>query len=154
MKRFSNETEWLLRSAGWFEGRSVPHLVDYWQAKLESNDGFTLSPVARQVLSEFGGLHIMSKGAGLESARSDINLNPLLAEAEEDRFFTYFSTLKGKQLFPLGEADRGHTFAAIDSSGVVFLIMDQAYYVAESFDTALESLLLGGRTVFLEEAGA
>jgi hypothetical protein len=150
MNRFSNETEWLLRSAGWFEGRSVPDLVDYWQAKLESHAGFTLSPVARQVLNEFGGLHIMSKGAGLECARSDINLNPLLAEGEEDRFFTYFSCLNGKQLFPLGEAVLGHSFAAIDSTGEVFLIMDQVHYVAESFDLALESLLLGGRTVFLQ----
>jgi hypothetical protein len=31
--------------------------------------------------------------------------------------------------------------------------MDQVYYVAESFDLALESLLLGGRIVFLEQAG-
>jgi hypothetical protein len=151
MSRFSRETEHLLKLSGWFEGRAVLHLVELWQDELETLGGFNLSPTARQVLNEFGGLHILSEGAGIACARSDLNLIPLLAKGEEDRFLS-FSCLKGKQLFLLGEAILGHVFVAIDESGKVFLIMDAVHYVADSFDAALENLLLGKGTQLLEEA--
>jgi hypothetical protein len=150
MDRFSPETERLLRASGWFEGRTVPALVEAWRAELETPGGFALSPAARQVLSEFGGLHIQAKGAGIACARSDIDLNPLLAKCEEDRFSS-FNCLQGKQLFPLGEADLGHLFVAIDGGGNVYLVMQFVVYVADSFDAALEVLLLGKKTKLLEE---
>ena len=153
MSRFSSETEQLLRSAGWYEGRSVPALVESWRMELERADGFRLSRAARQVLSEFGGLHILSEGAGVACARSDLDINPPLAKFEEDRFFS-FDCLKGKEVFPLGEAIVGHVFAAIDQGCNVYLVMQQVHYVARGFEAALENLLLGHGTKFLEEAAA
>ncbi|MGH9928376.1 MAG: SUKH-3 domain-containing protein [Pyrinomonadaceae bacterium] len=153
MSRFSSEIEQLLQAGGWYEGRSVPALVESWQKELERGDGFKLSQVARQVLDEFGGLHIMSEGAGVACARSDLDLNPSLAKFEEDRFFS-FDCLKGKGVFPLGEAILGHVFAAIDDAGNVYLVMQEVHHVASSFEAALENLLLGLGTKFLEKAAA
>src|SRR5688500_4587243 len=124
MRRFSSETEQLLKSAGWYEGRSVPALVESWQRELERADGFKLSQAALQVLEEFGGLHILSEGAGVACARADLDLNPSLAIFEEDRFFS-FECLKGKEVFPLGEAIVGHAFAAIDQDCNVYLVMQE-----------------------------
>lgn len=149
MGRFSAETEQLLRASGWFEGRAVPDLVESWRAEVESSRGFVLTPVARRALNEFGGLHILSEGAGVAYARSDIDFNPTLAMFEEDRFFS-FQCLQGKQLFPLGEAALGHVFAVIDESGAVYLVMEEVHYVADTFDAALESILLGKDTMYLE----
>ena len=150
MNRFSIETEHLLKAAGWFEGRSVPDLVESWRAELETDDGFVLSPAARQVLNEFGGLHIQSRGAGIDCAKSDVNINPLLAIDEEDHFFS-FTCLRGKQLFPLGEAELIHLFLAIDESRNIYLIMEFVLYVANTIEEALETMLLGKETRLLEE---
>jgi hypothetical protein len=151
MSRFSSETEQLLKASGWFEGRSVPNLVESWRVELETPGGFMMSSAASQALREFGGLHIQATGAGINCARSDIDLNPALAKFEEDRFFS-FHCLQGRQLFPLGEAIVGHVFTAIDEKGQVFLIMQDVHFVASSFEAALENLLLGKRTILLEEA--
>src|SRR5580765_5604611 len=119
MSRFSAQVEVLLKKSGWFEGRLVPALVGSWSVELESDDGFQLSPVARNVLTEFGGLHIKSEGPGEACARSDLNIDPLLVAGEEDRFLS-FDCFRGKRMFPLGEAVVGHMFAAIDESGAVY----------------------------------
>lgn len=153
MSRFSGEIEQLLQAAGWYEGRSDPAQVEAWQKELERDDGFKLSQVARQVLDEFGGLHIVAEGAGAACARGDIDLNPSLAKFEEDRFLS-FDCLKGKAVFPLGEAILGHVFAAIDDTGNVYLVMQEVHHVASSFDAALENILLGLGTKFLEKAAA
>jgi hypothetical protein len=151
MSRFSLETEQLLKRAGWFAGRCDSSQVEDWAHEMESPDGFKMSSVAKSVLKEFGGLHIKSDGPGLECARSDIELNPLLAKCEEDRFFS-FSCFMGKQVFPLGEAVVGHMFAAIDEEGKVYLVMEEVQLVASSFDAALESLLLGMGSHVIETA--
>ena len=151
MSRFSSETEQLLKRAGWFEGRCDSSQVEAWAQEMASLDGFKMTPIARSVLKEFGGLHIKSHGPGLECARSDIEINPLLAKCEEDRFFA-FSCFKGKQVFPLGEAVVGHMFAAIDEDGKVYLVMQEVQWVANSFDAALETLLLGMGSHVIETA--
>jgi hypothetical protein len=153
MSRFSREVEQLLKAAGWYEGRAVPDLVESWRIELERGDGFRLSQAARLVLGEFGGLHVLSDGTGVACARSDLHINPLLAKFEEDRFFS-FECFKGKEVFPLGEAILGHVFAAIDEECKVYLVMQEVHHVASSFDGALENLLLGLGTRFLEEAAA
>jgi hypothetical protein len=150
MSRFSSETEYLLKASGWFEGRSMPTLVERWQTELERPNGFSMSRVARQVLNEFGGLHIWSQGTGSDCARSDIDINPLLGQYEESRFFS-FTCLQGKQLFPLGEAVLGHLFVTIDQDGNVYLIMEFVIHLAKTFDAALENLLLGKQGMLLEE---
>ena len=129
----------------------MPELVNAWSAQLESEKGFKLSLIAHDVLSEFGGLHIKSEGAGIDCARSDLNLDPSFVLGEEDRFLS-FNCFRGKQVFPLGEAVGGYLFAAIDDHGVVYLVMEDVYYLADSFEAALEHLLLGLGSPLIESA--
>jgi hypothetical protein len=53
----------------------------------------------------------------------------------------------------LGEGDEGHYFIAIDKAGRVFLVMDFLMYVAETFESALENLLLGRKSRLVDENG-
>jgi hypothetical protein len=149
MGRFSNETEELLKASGWFDGRSVPDLVESWRTEVESRGAFALTPAAHRALNEFGGLHIKSEGAGIAWARTDIDINPTFAMFEDDRIFS-FHCLQGKQLFPLGEASWGQYFAVIDECGKVYLVMEDVHYVADTFEAALETILLGKETRVLE----
>ena len=151
MSRFSVQTEALLKKSGWFEGRSVPDLVASWSVELESEGGFQSSPVARDILTEFGGLHIKSEGPGEACARSDLNIDPSLVAGEEDRFRS-FDCFNGKRVFPIGEAIVGHVFAAIDESGTVYLVIEEVRHVADSFEAALEHLLRGLGSRLIESA--
>ena len=92
--------------------------------------------------------------AGVEVAASDLHLDPTLASGEEDRFFNYFPALAGKRLFPLGEVHGGHAFLGIDPDGVIYQLMDDAWFVASTFDDALRVVLRGFRITRLGRSGA
>jgi hypothetical protein len=141
MTRFTPTVDEVLRKAGWSPGRRVPDdQVDAWCRML--GDGFTLSDAARAALAEFGGLEVAQSGPGVERAREPFELDPILAVGEEDRFQLYTEAY-GLDLFPLGEAAGSHYFLAIDPTGRTYLVMDDIQLLAESFDEALESLVLG-----------
>ena len=127
-------------------------LVAQWRRALESDAGFRLHPVAESVLLEYGGLVIDSHGPGRDLARSPLRLDPTLALGEEDRLHEYFPELAGREFFPLGETDHGHAFLAIDRRGAVVQVMDEVYGRWSSFESALESLLLGRRGAGYGEA--
>jgi hypothetical protein len=123
----------ILRNAGWFEGRNVPiPLAGEYQP----------FPNAQIVLAEFGGLHIGDCGAGVDCARSDIEIDPNLA-------IHLFPELKAversinSRLFPLGEVHRGHGYLVIDENGRIYLLSDELSRFAPSFARSLELLLLG-----------
>jgi len=145
MQRHDPEVERLLLAAGWYRGRQVADLVAQWRRALESEGGFTLHAPAESVLLEYGGLVIDAHGPGRDLARSPLHLDPTLALGEEDRLHDYFPELAGRGFFPLGETDHGHAFLAIDHRGAVVQVMDEVYGEWPSFETALESLLLGRR---------
>ena len=73
---FTPEVLTLLTRAGWYEGRqaqgqfAVPSDV-YYPAQIE------------ELLQEFGGLLILSTGAGLTLARNSIRFDPSYAEREQ-----------------------------------------------------------------------
>src|SRR5262245_24871196 len=99
---------------------------------------------ARSVLTEFGGLHIESHGLGTHRARRDADLRPCWTDTE----FIGYPELErelGQRLYPFGEISRGNACLLIDESGRVYHLMDELIYVAPTFDSALECLLLGKR---------
>jgi hypothetical protein len=105
---------------------------------------------AEEFLSEFGGLVFDISGPGISCAREPFELDPLLAEGEEDRFADW-SEVIGKSLYPIGEGDQGHYFLAIDESGEVYLVADWVAAFGPA-DKALEGLTLGvAPTVVAEE---
>jgi hypothetical protein len=145
-ERFPLETTEMLVEAGWFSGRDV-----FSQLRLPA--GFAVFGAAQRVLMEFGMLRVGRDGPGLASARTPVDLDPMLCWGEDDRFSDYADAL-GSSLYPLGEAAHGHVFVAIDELGRVFLIMDSMWFVSYTFDDALDKLLRGaGRALEVDDTG-
>lgn len=134
-ERFSTQTLEMLREAGWFPGRDVSR-------DLKLPRGFKPFPAALKVLAEFGNLRIGRDGPGIEFRRKPVILDPMLVAGEDDRY-AEFSRLLGVGLYPLGETADGHAFLAIDELGRVFFIFGDMFFVGDSFESALENLLLG-----------
>jgi hypothetical protein len=134
-ERFLPETTAMLREAGWFPGRDVSN-------DLQLPPDFTLFPAALAVLKEFGLLHVGQGGPGVEMARTTLDLDPMLAIYENDTFSDYEKDIQAK-LYPLGEAEHGHAFLAIDERGQVYLLFGKVYWISETFDAALDNLLNG-----------
>ncbi len=134
-QRFSEVSIKLLREAGWFPGRNVLKTI-------ELSSRFPLLEPAIKVLEEFGHLKIGDWGPGIDTARMGVHIEPMLAAGEDDRFLDYARQI-GSQLYTLGEAGGGHFFLAIDERGRVFLLMDDLFFVDDSFDSALDHLLIG-----------
>jgi hypothetical protein len=105
---------------------------------------------AEEFLSEFGGLVFDISGPGISCVREPFELDPLLAEGEEDRFADWSEVL-GKSLYPIGEGDQGRYFLAIDGIGAIYLVADWVAAFGPA-DKALEGLTLGvAPTVVAEE---
>lgn len=96
---------------------------------------------AARFVAEFGGLNVRISGRGVSRARVPFEVDPDLADGEEDRFAEWGAEL-GCSLFPLGVLDHGRFFLAISEIAEIFLVET---WVA-SFgvgDTALANLILG-----------
>lgn len=117
---FSEETDRILRAAGWYPGRNVD--TSRW-FDLLADDGFSLHRAGRSFLARFGGLSVDVRGPGISRARTPFELDPILCLGESDRFQDWGETL-GIQLTPIGELDRGRYFLAIDANGLVYIVAD------------------------------
>ncbi|MEV5721112.1 SUKH-3 domain-containing protein [Amycolatopsis mediterranei] len=84
MARFSVRVVEDLRVVGWTPGRVVE--VGGWQQRLEASGLVRMHPTAAGFLGEFGGLKVEMDGPGVSAARQPFELDPDLAEGEEDRF--------------------------------------------------------------------
>jgi len=142
---WSPTTVALLQHAGWRPGRDVSDTIIFPSA-------FPLFPAAARVLAEFGHLRIGRQGPGLELAQSTVQIDPMLAWGEDDRFADAQAAIRS-DLYPLGEIDGGHAFLAIDQQGRIFIVGDIFHYVDASFDAALDRLLTGRRTLPVDEQG-
>lgn len=137
--RFSSQVQQDLRAAGWQPGRIVD--VGGWRQRREAGGVVRMHPAAAGFLAEFGGLTVDIAGSGVSMARQPFELDPDLADGEEDRFVEWGAEL-GCSLFPIGVLDLGRFFLGISEIGEIFLVET---WVA-SFgigDTALEHLILG-----------
>lgn len=140
--RFSKFTENILRKAGWFPGRNMPETVTNWKAELQKTDNKEMFAEAEKILLEFGRLKIKQGSANNPNTRSYFEINPSLVVYEGDRFEDFEKVLE-TTLYPLGEAESGHVFLAVSEDGRIFLVMMDLWFVANSFDEALENLILG-----------
>lgn len=139
---WSDETEGLMRAAGWYPARRMAERVDHLKTLLSRTGGFELHESAVRALEEFVDLIVRATGEGRDRARGGFQLNPELALGEEDRFSSIgFETRGG--LFPLGEAFDGHAFLAIDSTGRTFLVGDDLELLGDNVKSALDAILTG-----------
>ncbi|GLW51943.1 hypothetical protein Stsp02_76030 [Streptomyces sp. NBRC 14336] len=141
-RRWSAETERVLRAAGWHPGRTV--LTATWEATLRERGGFRISEAARRFLAEFGGLASTERGPGKTMARMGFTLDPTVAEWD-DEIFDALSEAAGVELYPIGEADRRNLYLGMDPNGAVHVGMDSAVRLADTGDAALEKLVEGVR---------
>jgi hypothetical protein len=134
------EVRRILDAAGWNEERNSSTETESWSSQL--SPGFRLFPAAEMALTRYGGIHVKQSGPGAEAARESFELNPLLAIGEEDRFAEHALRI-GEPLYPLGEAGNGHVFLAIAADGRVFALMEDLWFLGESMEAAIETLVLG-----------
>jgi hypothetical protein len=136
-----------LLTAGWRPGRSEVARVEAWRQRLDTPEGFTMFPAARDALAEFGGLKVDMTGPGIDFARGSFDLDPTLALCEEELFRDYEKEPKSR-LYPLGEAYGGPMYLAISESGSVFaidLIANEMRRIGRSMVEAMEGIVLGRR---------
>lgn len=138
MTRFSAETEKVLRSAGWRQGRVVS--TAEWRDRFETR-GLAMHEAADRFLSEFGGISVEISGPGVTSAREPFEFDPALAYGEEELFSEWAEEI-GSVLFPIGELNHGQFFLAIDENSVVYLVSDWLAHFGE-MPAALDNLVLG-----------
>jgi hypothetical protein len=141
-RRWSSESDRVLRRAGWYPGRCVSTAA--WETTLREHGGFQIHETARHFLAEFGGLRSDERGPGKTMARLGFNLDPTAAEWD-DEIFDVLSEEAGADLYPIGEADRRNVYLGIAPSGAVYIGMDEAILLADTADTALEKLIEGIR---------
>lgn len=141
MSRFSPEVEDVLRGAGWSPERQVD--VAGWTSLFEA-EGLPAHQAATDFLREFGGLAVHRGEPGQEGkakAKESFEFNPSLCEGEGDLFLTWAEELE-RQLFPLGELDRGRFYLAIDENAEIYLVEAWAASFG-AMPAAIENLVLG-----------
>lgn len=141
-RRWSAETDRVLRGAGWHPGRSVP--TEEWEGVLREHGGFEIHEAARRFLAEFGGLESTERGPGKTMARMGFRLDPTAAEWD-DEIFDVLSEEAGVDLYPIGEADRRNAYLGIAPNGAVYIGMDSVTLLADTPEQALEKLAEGIR---------
>lgn len=142
---FSSETERALRNAGWRPGRSVD--TGGWHRLLET-EGFVLHRAACVFLSEFGGLYVNIRGAGLSCAKTPFELDPVLCSGESGRFSAWSLQLD-RSFAPIGDLDGGRYFLAMDERSYLYVVTDWVACLGREHG-ALDSLVLG---IAAEEIG-
>jgi hypothetical protein len=141
-RRWSAETERVLRAAGWYPGRSVS--THEWETALRERGEFEIHDAARRFLAEFGGLESTERGPGKTMARMGFKLDPTVAEWE-DEIFDVLSEEAGAELYPIGEADRRNSYLGIAPDGAVYIGRDSVTRLAATAEEALEKLVEGIR---------
>ncbi|MFG3100261.1 SUKH-3 domain-containing protein [Streptomyces sp. NPDC048182] len=143
VRRWSPATERVLRSAGWRPGRSVS--VDNWEKVLrEADDGYVMHEAARRFLAEFGGLEVFEKGPGVNAGRASFRLDPALAKWDYEIIESLGEEVE-VSLYPLGDLWQGNFYLAMAENGTVYFGMDDAEWLAQSPDEALDRLIRGIR---------
>lgn len=137
-----SKVEVSLLKAGWTPGRRAELLVSKWEIQFFQKGEFVLSPVAREVLLELGGLRFQQDGPGEEVALGSFYFDPTVAEGESDRFANFESTI-GARLCPVGEAHDRYTYMAVAEDGRVMCLMDDGWIIGKNIEEALSSLILG-----------
>ncbi|WP_432094247.1 SUKH-3 domain-containing protein [Streptomyces sp. bgisy100] len=137
--RWSAETDRVLREAGWHPGRSVS--TAEWERVLQEHDEFEIHPAAQHFLVEFGGLALTLWSPGsVKPVRVEISFDPALAQWDQE-IFEVLSEQAGAELYPLGMTNNRNTYLCMAPTGKVYTGMDDAYFLAETGDQALEKLL-------------
>jgi hypothetical protein len=136
-RRWPEETDRVLRAAGWRPGRSVPTAT--WESVLHLHGEFEMHEAARRFLAEFGGVGIPFREPWDSMPWGEFRLDPLLA-LWDDEIFDDLSEQAGTYLYPVGMVDRRNQYLGIAEDGAVYVGMDSVALLAPTPDEAVQRL--------------
>jgi hypothetical protein len=138
ISRFSPPILDILRDGGWYENRNVTD-------NLSLSSQLNLFPAAQCILAEFGGLCFGSSGAGIECAKSKLQIDSFI-EIWTVPELQKFACLLKTELIPIGELDDGDEYLIVDEKGRIYvqsLVSLELVPIASTFSQCLELILLG-----------
>ncbi len=152
--RFSADVEVPLRRAGWLPGRREAARAEEWADTLHGHVSptghrHTVLPAAVAAWMEFGGLSVRAGAVpGREVAPAGLVVDPLLG-LHTARTLSELGRALGSAVCPLGE-ETGGALLAVDAAGRVLSVDHTGdWYLGDTLDAALATLLTGRRPVRL-----
>ncbi|MFE9765759.1 SUKH-3 domain-containing protein [Streptomyces sp. NPDC005808] len=136
-RRWPADTDRVLRTAGWYPGRSVP--TETWEGILRRHGEFEMHDAAQRFLAEFGCVGIPYREPWESMPWGEFRLDPLLA-LWEDEVLEDLSDQAGTYLYPIGMIDRCNQHLGIAENGAVYVGMDSVMPLAATPDEALVKL--------------
>jgi hypothetical protein len=156
--RFPRAVAATLIDAGWDPRRRDEERARDWGQRLAAHlspagNRHAFFPAALAVLAEFGGLRVELDGPGEDLALTGFALDPLLALHTVDTLAAFGARI-GARLAPLGVEDGGVAALAVDERGGVFALDHGGeWFLGESVDAALTTLILGRSPARVREDG-
>jgi hypothetical protein len=136
---FTGDTLKILRSGGWFEGRSVDTAA--WENLLRK-EGHPVHAAVIAFLREFGGL-VFENPNPVRQASTDWGFRVEKAVASAVRM-KYYSERARRPLCVIGESDRGYLQLMMDETGQVYGGFDEEFfYLGKSGRHAIDALRSG-----------
>jgi hypothetical protein len=131
-----------LRGAGWTPARSVD--IRPWHEVLGA-EGFVLHPLAKRVLTNFGGLTVRPPVAVGTFRNGDILFEPVLAGSGMFDIAENLKQMFGQEFYPIAEWITNST-VFLGAAGMVVDDHDvDVVHVGDTFDEALRVMLLADR---------
>ncbi|MBV9024269.1 MAG: SUKH-3 domain-containing protein [Streptomycetaceae bacterium] len=153
--RFPATVEAALRAAGWQPGRRDIKQAEIWADQLRAHvcpggHRHAIFAAAVEAWAEFGPLSVAPvSGTGYEVAPCGIVIDPIRG-VHLARTFADLGRALATEVCPLGEEPGSAAKLAIDAKGRVYAIDHTGdWYLGESFDQALTTLITGARPVRL-----
>jgi len=149
-EEWSTLTYRVLRSAGWYPGRSVP--LDRYESPLKEFSGLEMHEAARRFLGEFAGLSTSTWTPGPLMPQSPFRFDPCDVDtgrelgAQVHQTLLRMSESAGTPLYPIGRVDEGASYLGMAADGSVYIGNAGAELLARSAHEALEVLAVERRT--------
>lgn len=152
--RFSPKLNEMLLDLGWYKGRDVSKKVDAWLDRMawawtpdpDDPPAYALTPAVRRVLNEFGGIVSYLSGPGQTMGRTPFEIYPVTGDEDLSWWMgrvLHLGEVIEKQVFQIGEVERGVGALVVDEDGEVYLAGPDFLYAGENIDMALAALLEG-----------
>lgn len=131
--RFSHKVREILENSGWSDGRSVVP---------DQKGNYPFFDIQKKILAEFDGIVAgeMSEGAEQATSKIEVGLKYCLGFEKDVKGA---SDALGIRFSPLARIDEGHAYLLIDERGGIYYWFDDPEKLSDTFDEALEKLLLG-----------
>jgi len=119
MTGLSAETQQVLRAGGWSLGRRID--TTGWRVSF-ADTGLSMPAAAAEFLGEFGGLAFDLARPGISRTWTSFEIDPMLAWCFAEERFARCRGRVGRDVFPVGELNRGHAFLGMDETAELYLV--------------------------------